>query len=184
MMFRGFIAVDIHATADIKVLLDDLLETGAELNMVRPENIHITVKFLGDTQEELIPEINSKIEGILKEEEPFRIKLKGVGAFPKLDYMKVIWIGVEEVEELSRIAHRIEEELVPIGFPRENRSFSPHITVARVRGGRNKNRLKAVVSDYESHEFGELKVNKIILKRSELKSEGPEYFDLREYYMG
>lgn len=184
MTFRGFISVDIEATTDIRAFINDVSETGASLNMVDPEKIHITVKFLGDTDEEIIGDINKKVRTVVSDHTPFNLKLEGAGAFPKLDYMKVIWIGVEESAELSNIAHRIEEELVPLGFTREKRSFSPHLTIARVKGGRNKNRLKAVLDDYADYGFGVEKVTKLKLKKSVLKGEGPEYTTLEEYYLG
>ncbi len=184
MTFRGFISVDIEATSDIRTFIHDVRETGASLNMVNPEKIHITVKFLGDTEEDTVVDINDKVRTIVRDHTPFKLKLKGAGAFPKLDYMKVVWIGVEKTAELSDIAHRIEEVLVPLGFTREKRSFSPHITIARVKGGRNKNRLKAVLNDYAAHDFGGQRVTKLKLKKSVLKGEGPEYTTLEKYYLG
>ncbi len=184
MTFRSFISVDIEATEDIRAFIKSIGETGAGLNIVSPEKIHITVKFLGDIEEGLKGEISDKLRNIVGSYQPFRIELKDVGAFPKMDYMKVIWIGVQRNAELSDIAHRVEEELVPLGFTREKRSFSPHLTVARVKGGRSKQRLKAVLDDYANHDFGTQKVTKLRLKKSVLKSQGSEYTTLEEFYLG
>ncbi len=183
MKFRSFIAVEIDATEEIRTFIRDVEATDANINMVDPDKIHITVKFLGDVDEDIVPAIGEKVRFVLEDRGPFVLNLKGVGAFPSLDYMKVVWIGTDEKEEFSEIAHRMEEELVALGFDREQRSFSPHITVGRVKGGRNKNRLRAVLDDYREHDFGKQKVNKLKLKKSELKREGPEYTTIKEYYM-
>ncbi|MFO8108997.1 MAG: RNA 2',3'-cyclic phosphodiesterase [Thermoplasmata archaeon] len=183
MTFRGFISVDVEATAEMKRFTGELENCGAPLNMVEPENIHITVKFLGDTEEKQIKDISEITRSVLKEHEPFEITIKGAGAFPHLNYMKVIWIGVEDCPELQRIAHQIEEELVPMGFSRMDKSFSPHITVARVKGGKNKEQLASVIRKYRDLEFHTQKITKIKLKESILKKSGPEYKTLEEYFL-
>ncbi len=183
MTFRSFIAVDIEAKTGIRDFMSKVEETGASIKMVDPEKVHITVKFLGDIEEDIVDDIGNKIKFVLEDREPFVLNLKGAGAFPSLDYMKVVWIGAEECKDISEIAHRLEEELVPLGFKREKRSFSPHITVGRVKGGRNKQRLRAVLDDYKNYNFGRQKVTKLELKRSDLKREGPEYTTVKEYYL-
>ena len=183
MKIRSFISVDIEATDDIRTFINEIVETGANINMVNPDMIHVTIKFLGDIDEEMVADIGQKLDLIVEGRKPFVIDLKGVGTFPSIDYMKVIWIGIEENTELSDIAHRVEEELVPLGFSREKRSFSPHITVGRVKSGRNKQRLRAVVDDYRDVDFGKIIVNKLNLKKSVLKPDGPEYTTLKEFYL-
>ena len=164
--------------------MEDLESTGAPLNMVSPEQIHITVKFLGDTEEDKIDDIFDKVNFALKEFEPFEIDVKGTGAFPHLGYMKVVWMGTEDpTGTLKNIAHRVEEELVPLGFEREDREFSPHITVARVKGGKNKNQLRETIESYEDTHFTSLRVNRLKLKKSILKKSGAEYTTLKEMYL-
>lgn len=181
MTFRGFISIDIEATDEIRRFMDDIEKTRAALKMVDPEKIHITVKFLGDTEEDMIDEIGEKMNGLLSSHEPFRLNLKGAGAFPHLNYMKVVWVGTEDKPVLEDIAHEVEEELVPLRFSRMEKGFSPHITVARVKGGKNKNRLKAAIQDYEGYEFGEQEVSELKLKKSVLKDSGPVYTTIEEY---
>ncbi|MFO7991840.1 MAG: RNA 2',3'-cyclic phosphodiesterase [Thermoplasmata archaeon] len=183
MTFRGFIALDIDVTSDMEKFMEEVESTRAPLNMVDTDKIHITMKFLGDTEEDDVGEISERIRSILKDFEPFYIRRKGVGAFPHLDYMKVVWIGLEKEPNLEDIAHGIEENLVPLGFSRSERSFSPHITVARVKGGKNKNRLKSVLHDYEDYDFGKQRVTKLKFKKSVLKKTGPVYHTLEEFYL-
>ncbi len=183
MTFRGFLALDIDVTSDIERFMDEVESTRAPLKMVDKDKVHITMKFLGDTEEDQVGEISEIIRGILKSYEPFKIHRKGVGAFPHLDYMKVVWIGMEKEQKLEDIAHEIEETLVPLGFPRSERSFSPHITVARVKGGKNKNRLKGVLQDHENDSFGSQRVTKLELKKSVLQKTGPIYETIEEFYL-
>ncbi|MFW5903860.1 MAG: RNA 2',3'-cyclic phosphodiesterase [Candidatus Saliniplasma sp.] len=183
MTFRGFIALDIEPNDGIRKFMEGLEKTGAPLKMVNPNNIHITMKFLGDTEEDKVREISEVVRRVLAEREPFTIELKGAGAFPHLGYMKVVWIGTEEEPKLKNTAHRIEEELVPVGFPRDDKGFSPHITVARVKGGKNKERLSDTIKNYEDFHFKTEKVTKLKLMKSTLTKKGPIYETLEEYYL-
>ncbi len=183
MTFRGFISVDIEPTEEIKKYIGELERTGAPLKMVDPDKIHITVKFLGDTEEDQIKAISDTVRRVLKDHEPFDLNIKGAGAFPHLDYMKVVWVGVEDCPGLHKIAHQVEEELVPLGFSRMDRSFSPHITVARVKGGKNKEQLASVIRDYRDLSFRTQRITKLKLKESILKKSGPKYNTLEEYFL-
>ncbi len=175
--------MDIEPTAEIRKFMGDLENSGATLKMVDQDKIHITVKFLGDTEEGDIKEISETVRTILKKHEPFDLVIRGAGAFPHMDYMKVIWVGVENADRLEKIAHEIEEELVPMGFSRAEKSFSPHITLARVKGGKNKEELAQVVRRYRDTDFFKHKTTKLRLKESVLKPEGPEYKTLEEYFL-
>ncbi len=183
MTFRGFVALDVEANAKIREFIDEVERTGAPLNMVDPNDIHMTIKFLGDTEEETIDEITEKVKFVLDSFDPFEIEIKGTGAFPHMGFMKVVWVGAEGTSELEDMAHRVEEELVPVGFSRDDREFSPHITVARVKGGKNKEQLRSVIEDYEDTHFTTKRVNKLTLKKSILKKSGAEYETLEEMYL-
>lgn len=192
MTFRGFISIDVEPTDKMLEFIDEVERTGAPLNMVDPSQLHMTVKFLGDTEEDMIDDLVEKTNFALEPYDPFKIDLKGTGAFPHLGFMKVVWIGSEVSSEetqtsndeeftlLADIAHRVEEELVPLGFERDDREFSPHFTVARVKGGKNKEKLKSVIEEYEDEDFATWEVEKLTLKKSILKKSGPEYHTLEE----
>ncbi len=183
MTFRGFISVDIEANDEIKKFIEELERTRAPLKMVGSDKIHMTIKFLGDTEREKVNDIAETVRDILTQFDPFHLNIKGVGAFPHLDYMKVVWIGIKNEDEITDIAHEVEEEMVPLGFSRMDKGFSPHITVARVKGGKNKGKLQSVLRQYQDHDFGEQKVTKLKLKESILKKSGPEYKTLEEMYL-
>lgn len=192
MTFRGFISIDVEPTDKIHEFMDELERTRAPLNMVNPNHLHMTVKFLGDTEEEQTEDIIEKTEFALEDFDPFKLEVSGTGAFPHLGFMKVVWMdseaapdaphaGATEDEDIpfmADMAHRVEEELVPLGFERDDREFSPHITVARVKGGKNKEKLREVIEKYEDEHFTTFEVKGLTLKKSILKKSGPEYHTL------
>jgi 2'-5' RNA ligase len=178
--FRGFIAIDIEATPQITTYEKEIAKTGADVKLVEPGNIHITVKFLGDTDEYHIDAIEQSMKESVCAIKPFPITLKGTGVFPNRNYMKVLWIGIMDEGNIGTIAHAIDEKLEPLGFKKENRGFSPHLTVGRVKTARNKDQLLKVIENYKTVEFTIQKVQSITLKKSELTPKGPIYSTLRE----
>ena len=143
MSVRCFIAVEVDdpSTLDgIAKAQSSLNSTGAHLKLVERENLHLTLKFLGDVREGLLPEVAKAVSETSFR--PFRMALRGVGVFPNLRRPRVIWAGITEgVEELTAIFRDLEPRLVDLDFKPESRPFSPHITIARVRSGRNRDRL-------------------------------------------
>jgi len=178
--FRGFIAIDIKATPQIITFEKEIAKTGADVKLVEPGNIHITVKFLGDTDENHIDAIEQSMKESVLPIKPFPITLKGTGVFPNQNYMKVLWIGITDEGNIETIARAIDEKLEPLGFKKENRGFSPHLTVGRVKTARNKDQLIKVIENYKTVEFTIQKVQSITLKKSELTPKGPIYTTLRE----
>ncbi len=163
---------------------DALVDTGANLKIVAPENMHLTLKFLGDTDEGLRPDIRDAIEECVEGIEPVELAMKGAGVFPKWSYMRVIWVGIDGAEPLVTVAERLEDALQPLGFKREKRGFKPHLTIARVRSGRKKGHLKRVVQQHEDTEFGQWRVREIRLKKSVLGKGGPTYSTVEAVPLG
>jgi 2'-5' RNA ligase len=178
--FRGFIAIDIKTTPQITMFEKEITKTGANVKLVEPENIHITVKFLGDTDENYIDVIEQSIKESVLSIKPFPITLEGTGVFPNHNYIKVIWIGIIDNGNIETIARAIDEKLKPLGFKKENRRFSPHLTVGRVKTARNKDQLLKVIGNYNAVEFTIQNIQSITLKKSELTPNGPIYTTLRE----
>jgi 2'-5' RNA ligase len=182
--FRGFIAVDIPVFPKILEFENEIKNSGANVKLVEPENIHITLKFLGDTDEDLTDEIEEIIKKSSEEINPFNIKLKSSGVFPNQNYIKVVWIGIENAENLEKISSKIDEGTSKLGFEKEKRKFSPHITIGRVRSAKNKERLLQIISKYQDVEFGNINVKSIELKKSELTPKGSIYTTLKEVKLG
>lgn len=179
-MFRGFIAIDIECLPKLVEFENKIKETGANIKLVEPKNIHITLKFLGDTNEEKIELIEEIIKKETTKVDPFKIQLHGTGVFPNQNYMKVLWIGIKNAERIGEIAEQIDRELSEIGFQKEKRKFSAHLTIGRVRSAKNKDKLLHIIKKYEEVEFGEIIVNSIKLKKSDLTPKGPIYTTLKE----
>ena len=178
--FRGFIAIDIPTNKKIIDMENEIKDIGADLKLVEPENIHVTLKFLGDTDEEKIDEIEEIMKNSTKGLTPFNIKLKGSGVFPNNNYIKVIWVALENAEKIGEIAKKIDKQLEKLGFKAEKRGFSAHLTIARVKSSRNKEKLLQIIEKYQDVEFAIIDVNSVILKKSELTPKGPIYTNLRE----
>lgn len=175
MTFRGFIAVDIPASPHLEAFAADLRNASPALKVVRTDQLHLTVKFLGDTEEGLVPEIVSAIQEATAGIPPFEIRIRGTGGFPSLDRMNVIWVGVEGAEPIARMAEALEVSLEPLGFPRERRPWKPHVTIARVKGQRDLDRVRRLLVARAMDEFGVHTINAVHLKKSLLTSEGARY---------
>lgn len=178
--FRGFIACEIKSTPQILALEQEIKKIGADVKLVEPENIHITMKFLGDTDEHVIDDIERIMKESVHDIKPFSIVLKGTGVFPNQQYMKVLWIGIIDNGVIGTIAQRIDGKLEQLGFSREHREFSPHLTIGRVKTAKNKDRLLKVIENHASDEFTLQEIRSISLKKSDLTPQGPIYTTLRE----
>jgi len=179
---RSFISFDIEepqVIRNISTVQGMLVETGAHLKLVKPENIHVTVRFLGSISPLQVEEIYNEMKNI--DFSPFEIEIRGVGVFPSLKRINVIWAGIKRgAEELKAIFEQLEPRLQRIGLKKEKRGFSPHLTIARVRTGHNRAKLIRCLKDVENYDFGIVKARCLRLKRSILKPHGPVYSTLRE----
>jgi len=177
--FRGFIAIDVESNKKLTDFENEIKKTGADLKLVETNNIHITLKFLGDTEETLIDEIEKIMTNAAKAISSFNIQLKGSGVFPNNTYIKIVWLGIKNGEPIAEMAQRIDDQTSKIGFEKEKRGFSPHLTIARVKTARNKDKLLQVLEKYRDVEFADIKVEAVKLKKSELTPNGPIYTDLK-----
>ena len=177
---RMFIAIDIGEREEIVDMEKKLEKIQGRIKLVEPWNVHLTLKFLGETKEEIIPEIKKVMEKSVEGISPFSCNLIGMGAFPSMDYVKVIWIGLKDEGETKKIAQRLEEGLEAHGFKKEKRKFTPHITIARVKNLKEKKEMKSFLQEHANDSFGILNVNSIVLKKSELRKEGPIYETIEE----
>jgi len=179
---RTFIALELssEATKELARLQQEIKEIDIDVKWSEPRNIHLTLKFLGNTEEEKIEEIKNILNEISSDEKPFEITLFKLGAFPNLDYPKVLWVGIDKnCSEVERIAKTLEDNLEKIGFQKEERSFSAHLTLGRVKSGKNKIKLKEkLISSPVEPKLSVIK--SITLFKSELTPKGPIYNSLHE----
>jgi 2'-5' RNA ligase len=179
---RSFFSFDIEDQTIIRRLTEVqrmLVNTGADLKLVKPQNIHLTVRFLGDISPPMVDAIYEEMKQVSFT--PFEVELRGLGAFPKLSYPRVVWAGIRKgAEELTDVFEQLEPRLRGLGFKPDTKGFSPHLTIARVRTGRNKAQLIKLVRELEDYEFGTIKAKCLRLKKSVLTPQGPVYTTLRE----
>ncbi|HEV8361422.1 MAG TPA: RNA 2',3'-cyclic phosphodiesterase [Candidatus Thermoplasmatota archaeon] len=178
-IFRGFIAVEVPALPPLARVQEQLRHSGSDVKLVEGQNTHVTLKFLGDTPVTFVDKIEQGIRNAAKGIKPFEMTVRGAGAFPSSANPRVVWVGLEHAEPLGVMARRLEDEMHKLAFPRERRDFTPHITLARVRSPRGRERLAAVLGEHAGEEFGRATIDKVLLMRSELHPEGPVYKPVR-----
>jgi len=180
---RSFIAFDIDSESILKKITgvqNLLIKTGAGLKLVKPENIHITVRFLGNITPNMVEKIFEEMKKV--QFAPFDVKMHGIGAFPHLRYPRVLWTGITEgADQLRNIFNQLEPRLRGLGFAPDTRGFSPHLTIARVKSGRNKAELVKCITENANCELGIVKAECLRLKRSDLTPKGPIYSTLKEF---
>lgn len=152
---------------------------------VRPDGIHLTLKFLGDTPAPKLPPIKTALEVVARNRPPCAFTVASLGCFPNLRRPRVLWVGVEEpTGRLADLQDAIEKALVPFGYPPEGRGFNPHLTLGRVHRRADRSdvaRIGEVVAATEVGTLGEVPVVHFALIRSVLKPTGAEYTTLAEF---
>ncbi|MEM0342630.1 MAG: RNA 2',3'-cyclic phosphodiesterase [Thermoplasmata archaeon] len=184
MKFRAFIAADIVPSRGLMDVLGELRSSRADLKVVRPELLHVTLKFLGDTEEQLVDEIAARMARSVSGIPPFAMRLNGMGAFPSLSNIRVVWVGIQNGKALEEIAKRLDASIGELGFERDRKGFVPHLTLARARSGRNIANVQEILRRNAATDFGEYPVDKIALKKSVLSPQGPTYSVVREVPLG
>lgn len=175
MTFRGFVAVDLPPTDALDRFTAALRDSGGSLRVIDPRQVHVTLKFLGETEEGLADAIIDALRRSTQDVHPFRVRIVGTGCFPSRSRIHVVWVGMEDPGPLPRIAGRLDAELEPLGFPRDRRPFSPHVTIARVKTRRNLDGVRRAMDAFAVETFGEHDVRDIRLKKSVLSPEGATY---------
>ncbi len=184
---RAFVAVDISPSVrtEARKALKDAAAAFPNVKWVDDENFHVTLKFLGSVPTTDLHRVVRAVETACRGFEQFDLLFEGVGAFPNAENPRTIWIGVGEgVREIRRLASRIDDEMAKIGYPPENREFSPHLTVGRARqkdreetfsGG-----LSRMLAERANVFIGTSPVDAVVVYSSELERGGPKYEPLAE----
>ncbi|MDD5428026.1 MAG: RNA 2',3'-cyclic phosphodiesterase [Candidatus Omnitrophica bacterium] len=182
---RTFVAIEL--SEDIKSALDQveshLKYSGADVKWVAKENIHLTLKFLGEIDEAKCEKVKSILDTIAKSTKPFEISLKDIGAFPNIDHPKVIWVGLDKgAVESIELAGKIDSELAKIGFEKETRPFTAHLTIGRVRSPKNKQAMKEKITGYQlpAASTPHFSAGTLTLFQSKLTPSGSIYTKLHE----
>lgn len=174
-IIRAFIAISLPPR--IRELVVEVQERfhecGKTLSWIKPENVHLTVRFLGNISEEKVPAIGEAIKKGIADTHPFRMEIDEIGVFPNLKYPRVIWLGVEEATHtLIDLENRISDEMETLGFEREERKFTPHITLGWVKTYKKKNKIIEIIQSQGKIYGAEIAMESVELYRSDLKPTG------------
>ncbi len=183
---RVFVSIDINEETRQRLIdvQKKLSRTGARLKLVEPENIHLTIKFLGEVEEVKVPSIEEALQHATAGTKPFEMVVSGIGVFPNQNYVRVVWAGVSGgSEEVLSIQRNIDGELEKLGFPKDT-NFIPHITLSRVKSLKRKEDMLDFLRETAKEEFGKTCVREISLKQSTLTPKGPIYTTLARIELG
>ena len=178
-MKRLFVSVDLDGLADAVRAVQEPFADVPGLRLTDPEQAHVTLKFLGDTDPERVDDVVAELDAAVGDSgvEPFEAHFGGLGVFPSLDYISVVWVGVRGGRgdrELTALHEAIEDRTTAMGFEPEDHDFTPHATVARMDHGGGKSQVQGVVENTDP-DVGRLRVTEIRLTESVLREDGPEY---------
>ena len=189
---RTFIAIELdeELRENLRRLQSGLRERVAprSVRWVRPEGVHLTLKFLGDTPAGEVDEVKAALAIAASQIEPFTFYVGGLGCFPNSRRPRVVWVGIQEpTGRLARLREAIEDQVAPLGFPTERRSFHPHLTLGRVQGYANKSEVREigeVVATTITGTVDEVAVASVCYIKSDLKPTGAVYTRLSEAALG
>jgi RNA 2',3'-cyclic 3'-phosphodiesterase len=178
---RLFAAIDL--SAEVVGNLEDLLrqlQPAAQISWSPPANLHITTKFIGEWPEDRLPELTEAL-ATLPNREPLAIAVEKLGFFPNPHAPRVFWAGVRAGEGLAQLAGDTETALAPLGIPKEDRAFSPHLTLARIKTAGKQTALLQAVAKLPSLDFGNFLADRFYLYRSKTAPTGSVYTRLAEF---
>lgn len=183
-VIRSFLAIELSEEAKEKLekIQSTLKLLSSGISWVKPENIHLTLKFLGNVRTGMIPKINERIGEITKQTPPFSLWLEGVGAFPHIKKPNVIWMGVKgDLVQLKILQRGIEERLKELGIPKEHRDFKPHLTLGRVRNLKGIGNLGREMERLTEERSNPFPVGEVVLFKSQLDPRGAIYTKLETF---
>lgn len=186
--WRTFIAIELsEELRDGLDLLQDRLRAQTprgSVRWVRPEGIHLTLKFLGDTPVEQVEDVKVALAEAAADVGPFRVTARGLGCFPNARRPRVVWVGLEEpTGALQRLRDAVETHVAPLGFPTERRKFSPHLTLGRVQRRASSSEVREIgerVAASSTGLVGEMEVRAVSYIKSDLRPSGAVYTTLLE----
>jgi 2'-5' RNA ligase len=178
---RLFTALDLPS--DLVANLEELLQRlkpSAEINWSQPRNLHVTTKFIGEWPEERLAELKTALAG-LPSRAPIPVSIEKLGYFPNPHSPRVFWAGISGGDELAGLARDTETALVPLGIAKEERAYSPHLTLARIKTPGKQPALLQAVAKLPSLEFGSFIADRFYLYHSRTAPSGSVYTKLAEF---
>lgn len=189
MPLRLFVAIEPPAPLrrQLGALAAEIRKLGgraaAEVRWVSPENVHLTLQFLGNAPEERVDDVAAAVAGAAAASRPLALAVRGAGAFPNARRARVLWAGLTgDLEPLGALVKDLGARLAPLGFPPEERPFSPHLTLGRARDGAPG--LAGALAAVKEVEVGTWRAGELTLFRSHLSPKGPTYESLLRAPLG
>ncbi len=181
-IIRTFIALEIPARLRETLLLiqRSLMAKTVAVRWIGLDNIHLTLKFLGSTRQEQVPEVCEILNSTAEDFSTFSINITGLGGFPNNLNPKVLWAGIEHDSQLCRFHAKLEAALSKAGFQPEKRQFSPHLTLGRVKDMGGKRQAAAAINDFTIEGKTSFEASKLAFYKSDLQPEGPVYSMLKQ----
>ena len=181
---RTFVAIEIPAEVAEALVIINLKGLSDGVRWVKAGNLHFTLRFLGDIDQNAVPELEQKLQTNLQDLPSFPLKLAGLGCFPNLRRPRVIWIGAGgDLDMLKELAHRVESACVDAGFGRGDKPFSAHLTIGRIKYPQGLEKLMTRLPE-EKFESAEFPVSEVVIFKSDLSPRGPTYTALGRVRLG
>ena len=185
---RAFLAIEPpeNVLQEITRLQEKLKrEISGRLSWTRPQGQHLTLKFFGDISTEDVKNICSAVQNRIVSEQKLNLKVEKLGVFPDVRRPRVLWCGVTgDVERLSVLQKKIDNDLAAIGFPAEDRPFKAHLTLARIKDSRDMTGISEALKKHNEFTAGEFNCTELILFQSKLSPQGAIYTKLAEFALG
>lgn len=157
-----------------------LKKCGADVRWVKPEGIHLTLKFLGNINDKDVDEIIKTVEGTCRKYAAFNLEIAGAGVFPNKRSPRVLWVGINGNRTFAALQQEIEEAMASMGFEKENRKFIPHLTLGRFRSLIGKETLLEEIELHKDNKFGFIDVKSVSFMKSELSLAGAKHMRIAE----
>jgi len=183
-LIRSFVAIELPN--DIKSKIDDyifeLKQIAPKIKWIKAKNLHITLKFLGEIPQDLLNKVQNELLSISKVVSPFDLYVSDAGFFPNPFKPRVVWLGLqnESNNSIFKLHEWIDKKLEPLGFEREKRRFSPHLTLGRIKLAGNYQELTEYINQNEFHSSN-FNISQVVLMKSVLKPAGAEYSRIKSY---
>ena len=178
---RAFFAIDLpeNIISNIITIQEKFKKEMPQIiKWVNPSQQHITLKFIGALKAQDIYPLQTAIQKEIKSLPSFKLNVVNIGAFPNINRPKIVWVGITDYQEVIKLFEIIESNTSRLGYKKETHSFSPHITLGRIKPIASKNELLSIsqtIEDMNHYQFGELRVTKVVLYKSTLTPKGPIY---------
>ncbi|OFV84982.1 MAG: 2'-5' RNA ligase [Acidobacteria bacterium RIFCSPHIGHO2_01_FULL_67_28] len=179
---RLFVALELTegVRAALRELVARLEPAGADLRWVRPQGMHLTLKFIGETPEAKLPLLREALARV-RSPKPVEMEFHGLGYFPNERRPRVFWVGIEASDNLPALAAEVEAALEPLGIPRESRPFAPHLTLGRFKSANRLEGLQQEIARLPATQFGRVETSEFVLFQSRLSPHWAEYTRLESF---